>query len=135
MTAELSYYLGELRAGHVDRVYVDLVQLDDSYVSALIDAYKTETDVDVKAVLVEVIYWHHRLPEIVTFLAEALRHPNPKIWHNALDGLVAFGTPECLETLKKERAYLVPDANSSDAATRIEWVDEAIDQINHGFFN
>ncbi len=82
----------------------------------------SEQDENVRAYLVEVI-WQHRRPELVPFLARVLNDPSKKVWKVALDGLVVLGTDDALVALKAARA--------GASAKKLEYIDEAIDQIEH----
>jgi hypothetical protein len=128
MTAnsEISYYLERLRAANDEGAYDALVQSEDSSVPMLIDAYYAETSIELQADLVEIV-WKHRLPETLDFLSAALRHDDPRIWKNALDGMVAIGGQTSIMRLETERSRLF--AAPQDFKTRLEWIDEAIQQI------
>jgi hypothetical protein len=102
------------------------LHLDDKHLPVLINAYQQESDLDIKATLIEVI-WQHRQPDTLPFLVEALHHQHEVIWKNALDGIVTIGGLDGLNLLETERNRLI--ANPLLAQNRLEWIDEAINQI------
>lgn len=82
----------------------------------------SEKDEDVRAYLVEII-WQKRRPELAPFLARMLNDPSEKAWKTALDGLVTLGTDDALAALKNARTGV--------SSTEREYIDEAIDQLEH----
>jgi hypothetical protein len=52
-----------------------------------------------------------------------LSDPSKKVWKVALDGLVTLGTDDALVALKAARASAPVD--------QLEYIDEAIDQLEH----
>jgi len=115
----------QLKSSNADSegAFHNLIEIDHAVVPYLISAFQAETDDAIRAVLVEII-WQHRQPETDKFLLEALEDSSPKVWKNALDGLVTLGSPEVatkLESIRKRVATKWPD--------RICWIDEALGQI------
>jgi hypothetical protein len=126
---EFLYYVQQLHAADADHAYFALLtDTTEANVSKLIAAFHRETDDKVKADLVEII-WQRRLPETLDFLAQVLHHPKPEIWKNALDGIVAIGTAQALIVLEDEKRRLL-SISSRDSASRLEWIDEAIEQLS-----
>ncbi len=99
-----------------------LVELELQALPLLQQFAVSERDEEIRATLVEVI-WQHRNPESIPFLAQMLTDPGKKVWKAALDGLVTLGTDDALVALKVARA--------GASAEQLEYVDEAIDQIEH----
>jgi HEAT repeat protein len=73
------------------------------------------------------IAWARRTADALPLLAEALSDPSPLLWKEALDGLVALGSPEARRVLESamDRPFERPD----DADEFRAWVREAVDQI------
>ena len=91
----------------------------------------SEQDEDVRAYLVEVI-WEHRRPDSAPFLARMLNDPSKKVWKVALDGLVLLGLPVVEGGLGIDAALVaLKAARAGASAERIEYIDEAIDEIEH----
>jgi len=72
--------------------------------------------------LLEVI-WQHRQQWVIPLLGEALLDAHPRVWRQALDGLVALGSPAAVAALRRARVH------RDDVEFR-RWVDEAIVQAD-----
>jgi hypothetical protein len=127
MDDAVDYYLRKLDEGDLENAFFGLIDMPHSIVPKLIEAFYSEGDPNVRAVLVEVI-WQHRLPTSLEFLAEALRDDSADVWKTALDGIVALAGPKSIEVLEAERVRLLT-GGQRDARLRIGWIDEAIEQI------
>lgn len=91
----------------------------------------SEQNEDVRADLVEII-WQDRRPESVPFLARMLNDPSKKVWKVALDGLVTLGLPVVRGRLGTDAALVaLKAARAGASAKQLEYIDEAIDQIDH----
>jgi hypothetical protein len=123
---EIAYYLERYRAGDEETAFFGLIELEAAAVPDLIAAYRSEAEVSVKEFLVEVI-WQFRLPSTISFLGEALRDPEPAIWKEALDGLVALRSAAALSELEAAKTSKVCTAGDADEFR--SWLDEAIDQL------
>ena len=110
--------------------YHSLVELDDSYLPELMEAFKQEPRPQIQAVLVEII-WQHRSAETLPFLQELLGHYHSDVWKTALDGIVAINHPQGIQILADERARLQA-FNNKTARERLEWIDEAYEQLQDG---
>lgn len=124
--SEIFRYVEQLRGTNSEDAFFALLHLDDKHLPALMNAYYQQSDVATKAHLVEII-WQHRQPEILPFLLETLQHQHEAIWKNALDGLVTIGGANSLNLLETERSRLI--ANPLPAQDRLDWIDEAINQL------
>ena len=111
--------------GKVDE-YFELIEADHAVVPLLIAAFRAETNRSTRALLVDAI-WEHRIPAVLEFLGETLADPDPPIWKNALDGFVALGTAAALDGLRAARARVA--AAPGPDAERLQWIDEAVEQI------
>jgi hypothetical protein len=119
-------YLERLRGPDSENAYHSLIEADDAIIPILIDAYRAEQDFEIRSDLVEII-WQHRLPNTIGFLSEAIDDPAPDVWKSALDGLVAIGgmpTIAVLESAKQRLGF-----GSQKERTKVQWIDEAIQQI------
>jgi hypothetical protein len=134
MSEEVLYYLAQLRSGpHREDAFHSLVELDDSYIPKLIEAFNQEENSQIQAVLVEVI-WQHHSSQALPFLQEVLRHPHSEVWKTALDGIVAINRPQGLKILASERARLQA-LNETTTRERLEWIDEAYEQLQQNLQN
>jgi len=124
----VEYYLQKLRQLDHEDAFFSLVEADHSIVPQLIEAYMRETDWDVRATIIEVI-WQHRLPTSLDFLADALRDEHPKIWKAALDGIVTIGGKAGKRIFEKERERLL--GNPDRTGVRLQWIEKAIEQLNN----
>ncbi len=122
----LEFYLRKLRDGQFDDAFHGLIEMDHSVLPKLIEAFKGEADANVRAELINII-WNHRQNETISFLGEALRDESPKVWRNALDGLVTLGSGEALRTLKDAMTRPFNNVEEGDEFRR--WLVEAIDQV------
>jgi HEAT repeat protein len=116
----VAYYLARARSGPFEDVFFGLLELGDDSIPALQEAYRIEADVTVRALIVEVV-WQRRDHSTIPFLAEALGDPDPETWKQALDGLVALGTPEA----KRALVSAIDESAGRDAERR-DWIAEAI---------
>jgi hypothetical protein len=80
----------------------------------------------IRADLVEII-WQYRDPQVLGFLAESLLDPDPKVWEQALDGLVAIGGNMARSYIQSALEQL--GANVPPNGLTVEWLREALNQI------
>lgn len=125
----VAYYLPRLGAD--EDAFFSLIERRDGIVPLLVRAFRSEQDPRRKARVLEVT-WQHRDPSTISVLAEALLDPAPEVWKESLNGLVALDGPECEAALEAARGRRF-DSESEGAYFR-ELVDEALDQLRHGFF-
>lgn len=112
--------------GCVESALCSLREANDAVIPLLINALFREENRDIRGEIVHCI-WQHRRPETIAFLAEALRDPEPGVWQEALDGLVAIGGHEAIRALEAARGT-APASGASGVLTA-EWLDEALEQI------
>lgn len=124
--SEILHYVEQLRGAKSEEAFFALLHLEDKYLSTLMNAYRQQSDITVKANLVEVI-WQHRQSDTLVFLLEALQHEHEAIWKNALDGIVTIAGENSLNLLESEKKRLL--ANPLIDQNRLEWIDEAVSQI------
>jgi hypothetical protein len=116
-------YLQMARCGSHEAAFHGLIDLGPQVIPSLLEAYRSESDPLVRALIVEVV-WQHRCPSTLDFLADALDDPHPAVWKQALDGLVAHASPEAEHRLRAAACRL--DAEDERQA----WFEEAIGQIS-----
>lgn len=91
----------------------------------------SEPDEDVRAYLVEVIYEHLR-PDSAPFLARMLNDPSKEVWKAALNGLALLGLPVVRGGRGIDAALVaLKAARTGASAEQLEYIDEAIDLIEH----
>jgi HEAT repeat protein len=124
--ARIVWYLDRFRSGERNDVFFDLIELEPSALPFLIDAFQREPENSVRAFLLNVI-WEFRSPVSIPILGESLNDPEPEVWKQALDGLVAIKSKEALSTLQAAKLRrLKTDAETAEFRS---WVDEAIEQL------
>ena len=74
---ETRYYLDEARNGDFEAAYHGLIELPPDLLPDLAEAYRTEDDPQIRALIVEAV-WQHRLPTSLDFLALASETHTPK---------------------------------------------------------
>src|SRR5947199_3363757 len=110
---QIAYYLERLRQGHGDDAYHGLLEMPDEILPELMAAFRAETDTEIREFLVGVI-WEHRQQSVISFLGEALLDSEPRVWKQALDGLVAFASPAALEALRAARTRQFPNQRDTE---------------------
>ena len=125
-----SYYLQQLRGGKEYQAAYDvfLTESDPDDIPKLIAAFYADTSIGMQMVLLEII-WQQYSPDTLNFLATVLQHPNSELWQTALDGVFFIGTPMAMTILKTEQARL-RSIHSLEAHSRLEYIDEAIQQLS-----
>jgi hypothetical protein len=126
MSEEVAYYLACLRDGPAEDAFFGLIEAGPDAVPLLIAAFAEPENRAVRANLVRCV-WEHRRPEALGFLAGALHDPEPAVWKEALDGIVALGGGEAARTLEVAHARLAADQPRSGITA--EWIDEALEQL------
>lgn len=122
---QIAYYLERLRQGKGDDAYHGLLEMPHEILPELIAAFRAETDTHIREFLVGVI-WEHRQQSVIPFLGGALLDPEPPVWKQALDGLVAFASPAALDALRAARTRQFPGKRETEEFRR--WLEEAIEQ-------
>lgn len=122
----VAYYLERWHKGHGDDAFFGLIEADPAVLPVLMEAFANETDREIRAFIVHCI-WQHRRREAINLLAEVLHDPEPTIWQQALDGLVALGGDEAIHALQATRASI--PAGRAGRAITAEWIEEALEQM------
>lgn len=126
MELEVRAMLDKFRSGEEEAAFFELLEIPGDVLPALIDVFRTEPDAAIRALLVRVA-WERRDHSALSFLGEALSQLQEEVWQQALDGLVAFASPESLEILQRARNR---DCKDDTAARRFGlWLEEAIQQV------
>lgn len=126
-----SFDKDEMLAGSVEQLkgpnsanaFHRLLEYEGDLAAFLIRIYPRETDVKVKAQIVEILWHRGNEPGILEFLRQAVKEEVPVIWKAAVDGLVSLGGYKALNILRemKLESHTHPD--------KLEWILEAIEQI------
>jgi len=123
---EVKEIVETFRAGDEELAFFTLIELPDDILPALIDTFRGEQSSAIRAFLVKAA-WERRDPSVLPFLSEVLFGAEEDAWQQALDGLVAFATPQSLEILQAARSR---PFNEESAAKRFHlWLEEAIEQV------
>jgi hypothetical protein len=126
MELDVRAALDKFRGGEEEAAFFALLEIPGDVLPALIDAFRIETDAAIRALLVRAA-WDRRDHSALPFLGEALSELQEQVWQQALDGLVAFASPESLEILRRARHR---DCADDAAAKRFRlWLEEAIQQV------
>ena len=120
----VNFHIAQLRQADPDDAYFSLIEADHEIVAHLITAFRGERNPTIRATLVEII-WQHRLPETLSFLVEALEDPAMPVFRSALTGFVTLGGSAATNLLVSTRQCL----RQQGRLERIEWVEEAIQQL------
>jgi HEAT repeat protein len=88
-------------------------------------AYPRELIGTRRAALIEAL-WQFRDPVVMPTLANALLDADALVWKEALNGVVTLGGSSALEVLQVARDAV---GRHVDADLRIEWTDEAVEQV------
>ncbi|WP_422932005.1 HEAT repeat domain-containing protein [Singulisphaera sp. PoT] len=116
----VDYYLERARAGDVENAFHRLRALPHDALPAMQSAFANEADPEIRELILQAI-GQHRQPSTIPFFAGALRDTDPRVWKEALDGLVTLASSEALLSLKSARD------REPDPEIRA-WIEEAIEQ-------
>ncbi len=125
VTEYLQDHLEAFRRGDRDSAFFGLINHVDNLLPHLIKVFQSETDPQVRAFLVEVI-WQQRDRSAIPTLAAALNDPDGRVWREALNGLVTLASPESVEAMKMARGRKFRTAHEQGKFNT--WLEEAIDQ-------
>ena len=124
--SEIKQIVERFRSGDEESAFFALIETAGDVLTPLIETFRAEQAAEVRAFLVKAA-WERRDQAAIPFLGEALRESEEEVWQQALNGLVAFASPQSLEILQSARARPFSDA-SNDKRLRL-WLDEAIQQV------
>lgn len=122
---QISWYLERYRKGDGSTAFHGLTQLDPAALPELVSKYHAAVDTRLRVFLLEVI-WQHRQQSVVPILAEALFDPEPQVWKEAMDGLVALASPSSVEALRAARTRGFSQTREAEEFRL--WLEEAIEQ-------
>jgi len=91
------------------------------------NAFRTEEDATMREALVHIV-WQQRCSEAVPLMAEAIHDTDPRVWKEAIDGLVTLALPESQIVLEKARSVR-PNRSTGGKYSFLEWVDDALQQL------
>jgi len=113
-----------------DAAALSLVYAGVAVLPYIVEAFHHEKRPRRRSALVYVA-WQCRTDEALPLLLEALHDPEAEVWKESLDGFVALGTPAALAALQVARAETAWGRRAREIR---EWIDEAIRQIEHGYY-
>jgi hypothetical protein len=119
MDKMIAYYVQRLK-DHED-AYYSLLDIDESLLPDLINAYANTTDEKVRSEIIDIVGEHRRSDDI-DFVATGLQSTMEEIWKSSLDALVKIGSKRCIEVLVRAKS-------ATQSQERHEWYDEAIQQL------
>ncbi len=123
---QIDYYLTLVRQGDFDSAFHGLRKLSPGALAELIEVFRSEHDAEVRELIVRSV-WEWRDAAAIGFLGDALRDRDSRVWKQALDGLVVFGSDAAIEVLNAARSD--QPGCRRNASEFQAWVDEAIEQI------
>lgn len=123
--ARIDDHLEMFRRGDADDAFHGLLEIDREIIPELMAVFRREKDVGMREFLIAII-WEHRDRSVIPFLGEVLMDPEPRIWREALNGLVGLACPAALEALRAARAREFPQPCETEEFRR--WLEEAIGQ-------
>ncbi len=117
---QASEYFAALHGPDSDNARHRLVELGRKIIPLVATRLQNERDFDMRATLVNIAWQAH--PEgALPLLRDALDDPEPRVWKEALDGLVTAGGAVALEVLRKAR--IRADADKESVAGRSDRAD------------
>jgi HEAT repeat protein len=122
---QIAYYLERYRESDADSAFHGLLELDHVALPELAAEFRAATDTRLRVFLLGVI-WQHRQQSVIPLLAEALLDSEPRVWREALDGLVALASPASLAALRAARTRHFTKQHDAEEFRR--WLEEAIEQ-------
>ncbi len=123
--SQIAHYLEMFRRGGDDDAFHGLLEIDRNILPELMAVFRSESDIAVREFLVEVIC-EYREQSAIPFLGEALSNSEPRIWREALNGLVTLASPAALDVLRAARSRQFLTQGETDEFRR--WLEEAIQQ-------
>ncbi len=124
-TQQIACYLEMFRRGDTDNAFHGLLEIDRDILPELMETFRRERGIDLREMLIEVI-WEYRDRSVIPFLGEVLLDSEPRIWQQALNGLVALACPAALDALRAARSREFPKPRETEEFRR--WLEEAIEQ-------
>ncbi|RIK77204.1 MAG: hypothetical protein DCC68_17795 [Planctomycetota bacterium] len=128
---QIACYLDLARHGDADNAFHGLRELGDDALPALVEAFGKERDASIRELLIQAI-WEMRNASAIAVLHAALRDSDRRVRYQALDGLVAFASPEALAVLQEARSLVL--SSRSERLEFRQYHDEAIEQVLAGGF-
>jgi hypothetical protein len=124
----VAYYVDQARQGYGEEAFHGLRELSLECLDCLAQAYRTESDGDVRAVIIAAAR-ERRDAVIFPVLREAVDDESLKVLDEVLEGLLTFATEQVIPP--EEVIHVLCEARSRTAdSKRREYLDEAIEQAN-----
>jgi hypothetical protein len=126
LESEIKQIVETFRGGEEESAFFSLIELSGDVLPVLIEIFRAEHAPEIRAFLVKAA-WERHDRAVIPFLGEALTDSVEEVWQQALDGLVAFASPQSLQILQSARAQANSDA-ANPKRLRL-WLDEAVQQV------
>jgi len=126
MDLRIKEIVESFRAGEEESAFFTLIELNGDVLPALAEIFRQETNPHIRALLVKAA-WERRDNAVIPFLGEVLNGAEEEAWQQALDGLVAFASPDAYEILVAARTRAFNDVSSTNRFRL--WLEEAIVQV------
>ncbi|MCA9912988.1 MAG: HEAT repeat domain-containing protein [Anaerolineaceae bacterium] len=123
MDEMIAFYVRQLHHNDYEDAYHYLIEIDESLIPDLMDAYTMTRDEKVRSIIIDIIGEHRRASDI-NFVAATLKSESEQIGKSSLDALVKMGAKRCIDVLISEKAK----AKTTDQEC-LDWYDEAIQQL------
>jgi hypothetical protein len=124
--SEIKQIVERFRSGDEESAFFTLIELPGDVLPALIEIFREEQVPQIRAFLVKAA-WERRDEAVIPFLSEVLHGAEEEAWQQALDGLVAFASPQSMAILRAARSR---EFAEESATKRFHlWVEEAIEQV------
>jgi hypothetical protein len=104
-----------------------LVDLGRAIVPFVTHAYADEANPQIREYLVRAA-WKAAPTEALPVMAEAIDDPEPSVWKEAIDGLVAIGNADAAKVLRTARAC-DPERAADELCSFSDWVHDALAQM------
>jgi len=124
LEASAAYYLNRIEKD--ESAFFSLIEAPAAIVPLLESVFRSEFDTGRRSAILKVI-WQRRDRSAMPLLADALQDSSPRVWKEALEGLVALGGQESMLSIQaaQGRAF----ASMVDGREFREYLDEALEQL------
>ncbi len=123
----VKYYLQQLKTPDAEDAWHYLIEGGTECLRPLLVAYNDSNDTQERVEILSMLPQFHD-SQVLPVLIAALSDSNQEIWKAAIDGLCAAGGEGAMTALSQERDRCA--ATTPDAKQKLEWLDEAIEQVS-----